>query len=72
MVATNVTETANLIEHGKFGYLTESGNSEEYADNLIKLLQFPELAQKMGIQFGKFVRENFDWNKICLKINDNL
>lgn len=72
VVATNVIETANLIEHGKFGYLAEPDNSEEYADNLIKLLQFPELAQKMGIEFGKFVRDSFDWIKIGSKINNNL
>ena len=52
MVATNVTETANLIEHGKFGYLAEPENSEEYAEHLIRLLQFPELAQKMGVEFA--------------------
>ena len=72
MVATNVTETANLIEHGKFGYLAEPENSEEYAEHLIRLLQFPELAQKMGVEFGKFVRDNFDWMKIGSKMLNSL
>ena len=72
VVATSVTETANLIEHGKFGYLAKPGNYEEYANYLITLLESDDMAQKMGIEFGKFVRDNFDWNKISSKINDYL
>lgn len=72
VVATSVTETANIIEHGKFGYLAKPGDYEEYADYLIRLLQSPELTKKMGIAFGKFVRDNFDWNNVCSKINDDL
>lgn len=72
VVATSVTETTNIIEHGKFGYLAKPGNYDEYADYLIRLLQSPELAKKMGIEFGEFVRDNFDWNKITYNLENFL
>jgi len=72
VVATNVTETANLIEHGTFGYLAKPGNYEEYGEFIIKLLSNPEKAEKMGQNFYDFVREKYQWEKIVNKLEQIL
>ena len=63
-VATNVSETAKIISHGKFGYLAEADNHLEYGDFIIKLLSNPEKAQEMGQNFYKFVKEKYPWTEI--------
>jgi glycosyltransferase involved in cell wall biosynthesis len=72
VLATNVTETANIIKHGKFGYLATPGNYDEYAKYLIVLLQSDEKSKNMGVELGKFVRDNFDWNEISSKLINSL
>jgi glycosyltransferase involved in cell wall biosynthesis len=64
VVATNVSETAKIISHGKFGYLAEPDNSLEYGDFIIKLLSNPEKAEEMGQNFYDFVREKYQWTEI--------
>ncbi len=64
VVATNVSETAKIISHGKFGYLAEPDNYLEYGDFIIKLLSNPEKAQEMGQNFYEFVKEKYQWTEI--------
>ena len=64
VVATNVSETAKIISHGKFGYLAEPDNYSEYGDFIIKLLLNPKNAQEMGQNFYEFVKEKYQWTEI--------
>ena len=68
VVATNVTETANLIEHGTFGYVAKPGNDEEYGNYIIKLLSKPKKAQEMGQNFYEFVKEKYQWTEIATNL----
>ena len=72
VVATKVLETEQLIQHQKFGLLANANNPREYAEHIIFLLNSPDLCKKMGRNFSKFVRENFDWNKIALNVQQFL
>jgi len=72
VVATKVTETEKIIKHEIFGYLANPNNSEEYGKYLIKLLNDPHLGKKMGEEFQKYVKENFDWNKLALQLENTL
>jgi len=68
VVATNVSETAKIIHHGKFGYLAEPDNYSEYGDFIIKLLLNPKNAQEMGQNFFEFVKKNYQWVDIASKL----
>jgi glycosyltransferase involved in cell wall biosynthesis len=48
------------------GFLVDLGNSEDLADNLLKLLGDEGLRQKMGANGRRFVTENFTWD-LCAK-----
>ena len=72
VVATKVHETQKLIHHGTHGYLSNPSDYEEYAKYIIKLLDSPELAEKMGIDFQSYVREKFDWDKIAHELENIL
>lgn len=72
VVATRVSETERLIQHGKFGYLANPGDVNEFANYLVELLNSPDLAKKMGAEFAYYVRKNFDWNKLALDLEEFL
>lgn len=68
VVATRVTETERLVQHGKFGYLANPGNVHEFANYLIELLDSTTLSKRMGEEFAHYVRQHFGWNKIALDL----
>lgn len=65
VVATHVTETAKIVKHDMYGLLAEPGNSTEYANYIVTLLNDKEKREKMGKEFSTYVRAKFDWNKIA-------
>ncbi|HSD05591.1 MAG TPA: glycosyltransferase family 4 protein [Nitrosopumilaceae archaeon] len=65
VVATRVSETEKIVKHGTFGLLASPGNSSEFAQHMITLLNSQELREKMGKDFANYVRTNFGWNKIA-------
>ena len=72
VVATRVSETEKIVKHDVFGYLAVPGNSLEYADHIVTLLNSPEKRNKMGKEFAIYIRENFDWNKIAMDLQEIL
>jgi len=68
VVATKVSETAKIVKHGEFGYLATPSDSKEYADYLIKLLESPKVAEKMGKNFSDFIRKEFSWDYLASKL----
>ena len=45
-------------------------NEEQIGDALIELLESPLTAKKMGDRASKFIRENYTWDKIAIKLID--
>jgi len=66
IVATRVGGIPDMIIDGVNGYLVESGNSEQLADKLLKLLQDKDLCVKFG-QFNKKMAQRLTWRKIANK-----
>ena len=72
VVATRVTETANIVKHGLYGLLANPGDTSEYANHIVTLLNDEEKREKMGREFSAFVKSNFDWKKIAKDLQDVL
>ena|GEM_PF-2432372 len=72
IVATKVSETANLITHGKYGYLAKPGDVNEYASYIIELLNNSDLGNKMGQEFSEFVKKEFSWEHLAKKLEQCL
>ncbi|CUR50967.1 Putative glycosyltransferase [Nitrosotalea devaniterrae] len=72
VVATRVTETAKLVQHGVYGFLATPGNGAEYANYIVTLLADKEKREKMGKEFSSYVRSTFDWNKIAIDLENVL
>lgn len=72
VVATRVQETAKIVKHGKYGFLADPKNATEYSEYLIKLLNSETLCNEMGMDFAQFIRENFNWKKLALDLQNFL
>lgn len=68
VVATKVEETEKIVKDKVHGFLSKPGDSSEFADHLITLLKSNDLCKKMGLEFSKYVRANFNWDKISLDL----
>lgn len=68
IVATRVSETEKLLKHNEHGFLASPSNPDEYANFLITLLDSSTLREKMSKAFSLHIYENFDWNKLALKL----
>jgi len=66
VVASNVGGIPLQIEEGKIGFLVEPHDIDEFADRVLKLLQSPDLAEKMGKNGKESVREKFLITRLLL------
>ena len=65
VIATNVGGIPELMKDGETGFLIEKNNSNELFEKLSMLLNDLENANQMGIKGKEFVKNNFNWDKIC-------
>ena len=65
VIATNVGGIPELMEDGKTGFLIEKNNPEELFEKLSILLNNLEKSKEMGNKGREFVKNNFNWDKIC-------
>ena len=65
IVASNVGGIPELIKDGETGFLVEEGNVEDLIEKLNILLNDKELAKKMGQEGVKFVKSEFNWEKVA-------
>ena len=72
VVATRVTETEKIVRHGTHGYLASPNDPQEFAHYIVMLLNSPEQRDKMSVEFSKYIRENFDWNKLAQELQQVL
>ena len=64
VIATNVGGDGEMMIDKKTGFLVKEGNAEEIIQRLDQLLQDSEFATKMGIEGAKFVKQEFNWEKV--------
>ena len=65
VIATNVGGIPELMKDGETGFLIEKNNSNELFEKLTMLLNNLENAKEMGVKGKEFVKNNFNWDKIC-------
>lgn len=63
VVASNVGGIPYLVDDGETGFLFESGNYQELAKKIIRLLESEELCDKMG-KLAKKKAEIFSWSYV--------
>ena len=64
VVAFEVGGIGEAVRNGETGFLVKLGNTEEFADAIIRLLSDRALHDKMGLDGRRFVMENYTWD-IC-------
>lgn len=70
LVVTDVGGNPEAVINGKTGIVVPPKNSDKLAEAIIKLLENPQLAQKMGEEGRKRVRENFGIGKMVSQTED--
>jgi glycosyltransferase involved in cell wall biosynthesis len=68
-IASNVAGTSELIIQNETGLLVESGNVKQLADSILRLVESPELAGKLGNNARKFIeqkyKERYSWDAVA-------
>ena len=59
MVATDVGSVCEIVEDGVNGYLVPSGDHEKFAAAILRLVQDPELARRLGASGRKKLENQF-------------
>ena len=67
VIATNVGGIPEEIVDGVTGFLVKKGDHEDIISKISILFNEQDKAKKMGMNGMKFVKENFDWEKIVEK-----
>ena len=69
VVASDIKGNNELVEHGETGFLFPPRNHQQISDYVSKLLRDPGLAQTMGYNGYKRVKQTYDINIIAKKID---
>ncbi|OGI32281.1 MAG: hypothetical protein A2271_00565 [Candidatus Moranbacteria bacterium RIFOXYA12_FULL_35_19] len=65
VIASNYQGLAEAIKDGKNGFLVESENTEQWVKKIQAIFSAgPDFAKNFGKMAGKYVEENFTWEKI--------
>lgn len=64
VVVTRVGENPHMVKHGINGYLVEPGNAQSLAQELLKLLQSPLKAKRLGLNGYAMVKRSYSWDKV--------
>jgi len=59
VIASNVESIPDIVIHGKTGLLFRSGDAEELAKMIMRMITHPEEAEKMGCRARKLVEEKY-------------
>ena len=68
VVATNVGGIPLQVQDGKTGYLVESGDETALAEKILKLVNNPSKAKKMGLDGRHFAIKHFNWDVSAKKL----
>ncbi len=64
VVVTRVGDNPQMVKHGVNGYLVEPGNPQSLAQELLKLLQSPLKAKRLGLNGYAMVKRSYSWDKV--------
>ena len=64
VVAFDVGGVGEAVQNGETGFLAKLGNTNEFAEAILKLLSDETLRERMGANGRRFVVENYTWD-IC-------
>ena len=64
VVAFDVGGVGEAVQNGETGFLAKLGNTNEFADAILKLLSDETLRERMGANGRRFVVNNYTWD-IC-------
>ena len=67
VIATDVGGNKEMMVNEKTGFLVKEGDSEDIINKISQLLNNKELAKKMGQEGVKFVKSEFNWEKVAKK-----
>ena len=70
VIATDVGGDGEMMIDKKTGFLVKEGNAEEIIQRLSELLKDTEFATKMGKEGAKFVKQEFNWEKVTRNFLD--
>lgn len=68
IIASNIGQIGEILEHGKTGLLIEPGNYKELAENILILLEDGQLKKKLGKNARIEVERNYTWERNARKI----
>jgi len=64
VIASNVAGVPDVIEHERTGLLVQQKNSGEIAQSILRLLEDPELRERLGRNARDFAEKNLTWDVI--------
>lgn len=65
VIASDVGQNGEYIRHGESGLLVPAGDSAGFAQAVLRLLQEPERARRLGEAARQRMREHFDWGHLA-------
>jgi glycosyltransferase involved in cell wall biosynthesis len=68
VLISNIPENLEAIDHSGFSF--ETKNVDDLYEKLVYLLNFPEGVKRRGERGFKFIKENFDWEKIVKMVEE--
>ena len=72
VIATPVGGIVDFLEDGQTGLLCKVNNPESVAKQVIKLLESPELKEKIVASASSMVQEKYDWNRIANRMKNEV
>jgi glycosyltransferase involved in cell wall biosynthesis len=64
IVSTNVGGIENIVQNHKTALLSDLNDPQLYCEQLIKLIENPDLRQQLGIHGWEFVKEKFHFRRL--------
>ncbi|MFQ5580855.1 MAG: glycosyltransferase family 4 protein [Nitrospiria bacterium] len=62
--------SAKHFLHGQHGLVVENGNTKEFADAIVKILDHPERGKKYGEDARSFVLNEMSWDKTAANVEE--
>jgi len=61
IIASNIGQISEVIEHGKTGLLIEPGNYQELTSNILTLFENKQLREELGVNAREELVRNYTW-----------
>jgi len=72
VIATDVGGDKEMMLDGKTGFLVQEDNSEDIREKISDLLENKESSIEMGKQGAKFIKEQFNWERVAKNFLENI